>query len=139
MHQPIRDIMTPNPFTMHASATVAQAARVMRDRDIGDVLVEDKGKLVGIVTDRDIVVRVIAEGKDPSTTRLVEGETCDLVTVSPEDDVDEVVDKMRTHAIRRIPVVENGSPVGIVSLGDLAVARDPRSVLGDISAAPATN
>ncbi|MCZ7683317.1 MAG: CBS domain-containing protein [Sandaracinaceae bacterium] len=132
----IRDVMTAKPKTLAGSATLAEAARVMRQEDIGDVLVVDDGKPCGIVTDRDIVVRGIAAGKDPGQTAVKDIASKDVVTLGPDDSIDEAIRLMREHAVRRIPVMESGKPVGIVSLGDLAVERDQRSVLGQVSAAP---
>jgi CBS domain-containing protein len=136
MARSIRDLMNGNPISMPMTSTVAEAARKMRDADIGDVIVLEDSQLCGIVTDRDIVVRAIAEGRDPAKIKL--GDICsrDMTTLSPTDTVDEAVRLMRDKAIRRLPVVEKGKPVGIVSLGDLAVSQDPHSALGNISAAP---
>jgi CBS domain-containing protein len=109
----------------------------MRANDIGDVIVvDDNGKLTGIVTDRDIVVRVVAEGRDPRATRLGDIASRELTVLAPDDPVERAVELMRERAIRRLPVVEQGKPVGIVSIGDLALDRDPDSALADISAAP---
>jgi CBS domain-containing protein len=107
----------------------------MRDQGIGDVLVEHDGSL-GIVTDRDIVTRAVAEGRDPQQVRVGDICTRDVETVSPDMSVDDVIRLMSDKAVRRVPVVEAGRPVGIVALGDLAVDRDRRSLLADISAAP---
>ena len=136
MAQQIRELMTPNPVALPGTASVHEAARAMRDADIGDVIVIENNRVCGIVTDRDIVVRTLAEGRDPATTTLADLCSHALLTVTPTDSVEEAVRLMRTHAIRRLPVVEGGQPVGIVSLGDLAVERDPGSALGDISSAP---
>ena len=136
MAQQIRDLMTPNPVALPGTASVHEAARAMRDADIGDVIVIENNQVCGIVTDRDIVVRTLAEARDPATTTLADICSHALLTVSPTDSVEEAVRLMRTHAIRRLPVVEGGQPVGIVSLGDLAVERDPGSALGDISSTP---
>jgi CBS domain-containing protein len=89
-----------------------------------------------VVTDRDLVVRALAEGADISSKSVQEVCSTETVTVSPDDDVDRAIQLMRERAIRRLPVVEEEDrPVGVVSLGDLAVERDPHSALGDISAA----
>jgi len=133
----IRDVMTPMPCTIPANVSVVYAARAMRENDIGDVIVVDDERLLGILTDRDIIVRVLAEEKDPAATTV--GDICsrELTTIRPTDSVGSAVRLMREKALRRLPVVEdNGEVVGIVSLGDLAVERDRRSALADISAAP---
>lgn len=136
MAQRIKDVMTENPICLPESTTVVEAARSMRDSDVGDVIVLEDDRMCGIVTDRDIVVRALAEGRDPNSTRL--GEVCsrDVATLSPEDSVGDAVRIMRERAVRRVPVVDGGDPVGIVSIGDLAIERDTDSALADISAAP---
>ncbi|HSE04932.1 MAG TPA: CBS domain-containing protein [Methylomirabilota bacterium] len=137
MAEGIRDVMTTNPQTLPESTLVREAAETMRANDIGDVIVvDDNGKLTGIVTDRDIVVRVVAEGRDPRATRLGDIASRELTALAPDDPVERAVELMRERAIRRLPVVEQGKPVGIVSIGDLALDRDPDSALADISAAP---
>ena len=136
MAQHIRELMTPNPVSLPGTASVHEAARAMRDGDMGDVIVIENNRVCGIVTDRDIVVRTVAEAQDPAATTLADICSHRLLIVTPEDSVEEAVRLMRTHAIRRLPVVEGGKAVGIVSLGDLAVERDPGSALGGISAAP---
>ena len=137
MAQSIRDVMTAHPITLPATSSVVDAARVMRDSDIGDVIVIENGRIFGMVTDRDITVRGVAEGRNISSLTL--GDICSrqLTTLSPTDSVDDAVLLMREKALRRLPVVEGGKPVGIVSLGDLAVTKDPHSALGNISSAPA--
>jgi CBS domain-containing protein len=135
----LRDVMTPNPTICRSDATAREAAALMRDQDIGDVLVQDDGGALGIVTDRDIVTRAVAEGRDPGDVRLSEICTSDLKSVSVDTPVDEVIRVMSDSAVRRVPVYEGGKPVGIVALGDLARDRDPSSLLGDISAAPPNN
>jgi CBS domain-containing protein len=136
MPQRLHDVMIPNPVTLPGTASVREAARMMRDHDIGDVIVIENQQVCGIVTDRDIVLRTVAEARDPDSTTLADICSHALITGAPTDSVTEAVRLMRTHAIRRLPVVEGGKAVGIVSLGDLAVERDPDSVLGEISAAP---
>lgn len=133
----IQDVMTPNPVALPIDAAAVQAAQVMRDVNVGDVLVlDDHGTIHGVLTDRDIVVRAVAEGRDP--TEVTIGEICSkaLVVLSAADSAEDAIRLMRERAVRRLPVVESGKPVGIVSLGDLALGRDPESVLADISAAP---
>ncbi len=134
--QTVHDVMTFNLTTLPMSASVLDAACAMHDANIGDVLVVDNGNLCGIVTDRDVVIRAIAEGREPASTTLADICSQKLSTVSPTDSVDHAVQLMRQKALRRLPVVENGHAVGIVSLGDLAQNRDPRSALGEISVAP---
>jgi len=139
MAKTIRDVMTPDPVCLTENATVAEAARQMRDSDIGDVLVANGRGLRGVITDRDIVVRAIATGRDPSTTTLSEILSADPICLAPDDDVSNAVDLMRRHALRRLPVCEGERLVGIVSIGDLAIEQDSRSALADISAAPANH
>jgi CBS domain-containing protein len=136
MARTLREIMTQNPVTLEATDSLTAAARTMRDANIGDVVVVEQGRVRGILTDRDIVVRALAEGRDPGQTSV--GDVCsrELTLLSPADAIEDAVAIMRKKAIRRLPVVEHDHPVGIVSLGDLAVERDPESTLGGISAAP---
>lgn len=136
MAQQVSAIMTPAPIAIRPDQPVTEAARIMRDRGIGNVLVVDGVRLAGLVTDRDIVIRMVAEGRDPATTTV--GEICsdDLITVRPDEDSDAAVARMREHGVRRVPVVSEGSPVGILSIGDMAVERDPQSALADVSAQP---
>jgi signal-transduction protein with cAMP-binding, CBS, and nucleotidyltransferase domain len=137
MAQSIRDVMTAAPVALPATSSVIEAAQAMRDADIGDVIVVENGQICGMVTDRDITVRGVAEGRNLASLTL--GDICSrqLTTLSPTDSVDDAVLLMREKALRRLPVIEDGQPVGIVSLGDLAVTQDPHSTLGNISAAPA--
>lgn len=137
MPKSIKDVMTPDPTVQPVTATAQQAAELMRDEDIGDVIVVDKkGKLFGILTDRDIVIRVLASGRDPQKVTLEDFATREVTALSPGDSVEKATRLMRDKSVRRLPVVKDEKPVGIVSLGDLAIDRDPRSVLADISAAP---
>lgn len=131
----VRDLMTTDPIVLDASTTLSNAARTMRDQDIGDVLIK-VDQSYGIITDRDIVIRAIAEDLDPHTVTLGAIATMDLTIVAPDDSLDDVVRDMRSHRIRRIPVMDEATPVGILSIGDLAVMRDPESALADISASP---
>jgi CBS domain-containing protein len=137
--QTIRELMTADPVVLDASATVSDAARAMTARDVGDVLVRSDGKLCGIVTDRDLVIRAFA-GDPQGAARRTLGEICtrDIAAVAPDAEVDEAIRLMREKAVRRIPVIEGDRPLGIVTLGDLAIARDRESALADISAAPPT-
>jgi len=139
MAQSVREVMTPQPVLLPDSASVVDAARSMRDQDIGDVIVVKNGEICGVVTDRDIVVRAIADARDPASVTL--GEICstEVATVDADEDIDKVEKMMREKAIRRIPVVESGRPVGVISLGDLVMQRDKKSALADISEAPPNN
>jgi CBS domain-containing protein len=137
MPQRVRELMTPNPVILDARATAMAAARQMAEHDVGDVLVQRGGALCGIVTDRDIVVRCLAAGNDPSQP-LEELCTADVATLDADSTVGDAIELMESRAVRRIPIVDAGTPIGIVSLGDLARARDPESALGRISSAPAT-
>lgn len=134
MPKQIRDVMTDAPLAVGPATTVTEAARAMRDRDVGAVLVMEGEQLRGLVTDRDLVVRVVADGGDIATTPVLDACSEEVITVGPDDPEGRAVDLMRGNALRRLPVVENNRPVGIVSLGDLAVDRDPGSALGEISA-----
>ena len=138
MAQSIRDVMTQKPVTVEASATIQEAAQLMDKEDIGNVLVVENGQVQGIVTDRDIVVRVLAKGDGPDAS-VREACTTDLETLSPDDSIEDAIRRMEQANVRRLPVVEDGKPVGIVSLGDLAVERDTDSALADISAASPNN
>jgi CBS domain-containing protein len=136
MAQTVREVMTRDVVTLPRDASIVEAAKLMRDNGIGDVVVTDGDRAEGIVTDRDIVIRAVADGKEPGSVRLDQVVSKDLTAVAPDDSVDRAVQIMRERAIRRLPVVEAGKPVGIVSLGDLAVEHDPGSALADISEEP---
>jgi CBS domain-containing protein len=137
MAQQISQVMSRDPKVLDIHSSLAEAARIMRDNDIGFVVVRDHGDLCGVVTDRDLVIRGLAEGADPSEVTLAKVCSESVVQVDSDDTVDKAIELMRSKAIRRLPVVHEGEVVGVVSLGDLAVQRDPDSVLGEISAAPA--
>lgn len=137
--QKVGEIMTRELSTLESSSTIAEAAREMRDNDTGAIIVADGGEMRGLLTDRDIVVRAIAEGRSPDETSA--GEICstDLVTLEPSSTIGDAVQTMRKANVRRLPVAENGTPVGVISLGDLAMARDEESALADISSASPNN
>jgi CBS domain-containing protein len=135
MARTVEEIMTRNPRTVNADDSIAEAARIMRDSDIGDVIVLQDGDVGGIVTDRDIVVRGVADGRDPESTSVSDVCTTGIEAIEPSASVDDALSRMREADIRRLPVVDGGRPVGIISLGDLAVEREPDSTLADISAA----
>jgi CBS domain-containing protein len=132
----VRDVMMTKLQSVDGKASIQEAAAVMRDNDIGDVLVVADGALQGIVTDRDLVVRALADGRKPDATPV--GDVCspELTVVDAQAEVAEAADIMGSHAVRRLPVVENNEVIGIVSLGDLARRSEPESALSDISAAP---
>jgi CBS domain-containing protein len=136
MTQKVRDIMTGSPVTLPKDASIVDAARAMRDNGIGDVIVTDGEQAEGIVTDRDIVIRGVAEGSDPGSVRLGQVISGDLTSVAPDDPVERAIELMRDKAIRRLPVVQGGKPVGVVSIGDLAMERDLGTALADISEEP---
>jgi len=139
--QKIQDVMTRVVYCVGEDASLREVARMMRDEKIGDVLINDaEGKLTGIITDRDIVVRAVAEGGDIDSLRAKDIATDHLVTLHPDSGIAEAVKLMTENAVRRIPVVaDDDHPVGIVTIGDLAAQRDPTSVLGQISTAAPNN
>jgi CBS domain-containing protein len=138
--QTVRDVMTTGVVTLPSETTLAEAARTMRERDIGDIVVLDDSGLAGLVTDRDIVVRAVAERFDPDSTTIGQIVTRDLISVRQDDTVQSAALLMRDHAIRRVLVFDDKeSLVGIVSIGDLAEEIDPESVLGGISKAEPNN
>ena len=116
----IKEIMTRDVRACEPNATVADAAKVMAQGDVGPVPIVEDGRLVGIVTDRDIVVRVVAEGRDPNATTVKEIASTELVTVSPGDELDEALNLLAKRQVRRLPVVEGDRLVGIVAQADIA-------------------
>jgi len=121
MAESIRDLMTTNARSLESSSTVVEAARLMRDEDAGLVPVCEGDKLVGTVTDRDIAVRVVAEGKPPESITVGEIASRELVTIDPQQELDEALRLMARHQVRRLPVVEeDGKLVGIVAQADIA-------------------
>ncbi len=124
----VREIMTRDPSTLASTATIGEAATIMRQDDCGSVPIVDGGRVVGIITDRDIVVRVLAGGKDPKTTRVSEAMTADPVTVGPDTSVDQAQQVMAERQVRRLPVVEGGRLVGLVVIGQVARRDDAKDV-----------
>src|ERR671936_767279 len=121
MGQNIRDIMTSNPSAVEPDKSVVDAARIMKQEDAGVVPVTENGRLTGMVTDRDIAIRVVAEGKDPQSTTVREVASTDLVTVDPQQDLDEALRLMAQHQVRRLPVVEEDAGlVCVVAQADVA-------------------
>ncbi|MFF6994847.1 CBS domain-containing protein [Streptomyces sp. NPDC008313] len=135
MADQVRDVMTPGVVAVRPDASLVEVAQLMRAQDVGSVLVAGDQRIVGVLTDRDITVRAVADGADPLTVSAGAVCTPRPLAVGPDDAVSAAVDLMREHAVRRLPVVEDGRPVGMVSLGDLAVSLDPHSALADISRA----
>ena len=136
----VRDVMTQEVVYLPAETPLDEAARAMRERDIGDVVVTVGPTLAGVVTDRDIVLRAVAERQDPTTTQLGTIATRDLVMIEQDASTDEAAGVMRERAVRRLLVCDTDRQlVGIVSLGDLAMAEDPSSALSDISEAAPNN
>ena len=137
MTKRIRDLMTPNPRSLENGSSVVEAARLMRDEDAGIVPVVEGEKLVGTVTDRDIALRVVAEGRSPESTTVGEIASRELVTIDPQQDLDAALRLMARHQVRRLPVVEgDGRLVGIVAQADVAThASDVQTgdVVEDIS------
>jgi CBS domain-containing protein len=118
----IREVMTSNPRTVEASTPIIEAAKLMKDQDVGPIPVVENDQVSGILTDRDIVLRVVAEGKDPKSTTVGEIASRDLVTIDPEQTLDEALRLMAQHQIRRLPVCEeDGRLVGIVAQADIAM------------------
>ena len=120
MNKKVKDLMTPGPMVVKPDDNVAQAATLMKQEDCGSLPVVANGKLVGIVTDRDIVIRAIAAGKDPRSTKISEVMTADPSTISPDASDDEAEKLMAKSQVRRLPVVEGGKLVGIIVTAQLA-------------------
>lgn len=132
----VREMMSGDPESIDADATVQDAARIMQDLNVGSVPVLAGGRVAGIVTDRDIALRVIAENRSPAKVPVREIATADPLTVSPDTDMNAAAELMARHQVRRLPVVDNGKLVGMLSLGDVSVEGDAREAgraLKDIS------
>jgi CBS domain-containing protein len=117
----VRDAMTENPRSIGATASVVEAARLMREEHIGSLPITDDEKLVGMITDRDITTRVVAEAADLKLTSVGDVYSRDLISVEPDNDLAEALQLMARHQVRRLPVVENGRLVGIVAQADIAL------------------
>jgi CBS domain-containing protein len=129
MGKRVREVMTKNPRTCAADAAVIEAARLMKQEDVGSVPIVEDGHLVGTLTDRDIVIRVIAEGRDPQSTKIRDVASHDLVTIDPDQDLDEALHLMAQHQVRRLPVVEeDGEVVGMLAQADVAREGDEQQV-----------
>jgi CBS domain-containing protein len=121
MAKSVRDAMTENPRSIGVSASVVEAARLMREEHVGSLPITDDEELVGMITDRDITTRVVAEAADPKMTSVGDVSSRDLISVEPDDDLEEAVQIMASHQVRRLPVVEDGRLVGIVAQADIAL------------------
>ena len=133
----VRDAMTTSPKTLASSATVVDAAKLMKTEDAGIVPIVDGDRVTGVLTDRDIAIKVVAEGKDPHSTTIGDVASSNLVTVDPDQDLDEALRLMARHQVRRLPVVEeDGRLVGILAQADIAEhagARQTGEVVEKIS------
>jgi CBS domain-containing protein len=126
MAKQVRDAMTEDPRSIGASEPVVDAARLMRKQDVGSLPVTDNEKLVGMITDRDITTRVVAEAADPRMISVGDVYSRDLITVEPDQDLDEALRLMARHQVRRLPVIENGRLVGIVAQADIALRENEK-------------
>ena len=127
----LRDVMTPNPVTVQPSATLQEAARIMRDEDTGVVPIVENGRPVGVITDRDIVVRAVAEGGEAVRRSVRDVASGDLVTVAPDMSTEDAAELMASRQVRRVLVCENERLVGVASIGDLAVKGRDDQRMGD--------
>jgi CBS domain-containing protein len=125
MSQSIKDVMTSNPRSIDADKSVAYAAQMMRDEDVGLAPIVEGDKLIGMLTDRDIAIRVVAEGRNPDQVTVREVASQHVVTIDPQQDLDEALRIMAKHQVRRLPVVEeDGRLVGVVAQADVAREGD---------------
>jgi CBS domain-containing protein len=131
MANSIRDVMTEDPRAIGKSASVVEAARLMREQDIGSLPITDDEKLVGMITDRDITTRVVAEAADPKITSVEDVYSRDLISIEPDKDLEEALGLMARHQVRRLPVVENDRLVGIVAQADIAL-RENETKTGEL-------
>ena len=133
MAKSVRDAMTEDPRSIGASASVVEAARLMREQHIGSLPVTEDERLVGMITDRDITTRVVAEGADATRTSVEDVYSRDLISVEPDRGLEEALQLMARHQVRRLPVVENGSLVGIVAQADIALTlRENETKTGEL-------
>jgi CBS domain-containing protein len=128
MGKRVRDAMTPAPQTIQADQPAAEAAKLMKEADAGMIPVMNNGDILGTVTDRDIVVRLIAEGRDPKSTAVGEIASTDVVTIEPDRDLEEALELMARHQVRRLPVVEGDRLVGVLAQADVAREGDEKEV-----------
>jgi CBS domain-containing protein len=128
MGKKIREVMTPAPETIQADRPASEAAKKMKEADAGMIPVMDNGNLLGTITDRDIALRVVAEGKDPQSTTVGEIASRDIVTIQPDEDLEDALQKMAKHQVRRLPVVEDGRLIGVVAQADVAREGNEQAV-----------
>jgi CBS domain-containing protein len=127
MGQSIKDVMTSDPCTVDADKSVAYAAKMMRDEDVGLAPIVEGDKLIGMLTDRDIAIRVVAEERNPDQVTVVEVASKQVVTIDPQQDLAEALRIMAEHQVRRLPVVEeDGRLVGVVAQADVAREGDDK-------------
>ena len=120
MGKHVKDAMTSDVKTATPSQSLTDAAKLMKQEDVGSVPIVDGERLVGMVTDRDIVIRGIADGSDPHAVKVGDIASRDVVTVRPDDDLDEAMRLMAQHQVRRLPVFDDGHLVGVVATADVA-------------------
>ncbi len=135
----VRDVMTKDPVSLSADSSVTEAAKAMSDNRIGSVVVMDEDKPCGIVTDRDITIRAVATGSDPMKTRLADICSHDLAIVRPDQSIDDAIQMMKSHDVKRVVVMTDSKLEGIVSLGDLTARGEGKEVQGDLSKAEPNN
>jgi CBS domain-containing protein len=126
MGKRVKEVMSSEPCAIEAEKPVSYAAKMMKDENVGMAPVVEGDRLVGALTDRDIVTRVVAEGKDPSSVTAREAASTQLVTAEPEQDLDEALKMMASKQVRRLPVVENGRLVGVLAQADVALQANDK-------------
>ena len=127
MAKSVQELMTSNPCSIDSDKSVAYAAKMMRDENVGLAPIVEGNRLIGTITDRDIAIRAVAEGKDPESTKVTEIASTELVTVEPQQELDEALRLMGKHQVRRLPVVEeDGRLVGVVAQADVARQTDDK-------------
>jgi CBS domain-containing protein len=127
MAKTVRDMMTTQPTSVERSRPVPEAARLMRDQNVGSLPVVEEGRLVGVITDRDIVVRLVAEDRDLSSTTVGDAYSDQPVTVEPEQDLDQALTLMARYQVRRLPVIEGDRLVGILAQADVALEEKEKT------------
>jgi CBS domain-containing protein len=131
MGKKVRDLMTKDPMCVSPSQSLAEAARILRDEDVGSLPVCEDDRVIGIVTDRDIVIRAVADGSDPRTTSVADVASREVQTVDPDENLDDALKVMASNQVRRLPVVENGRLVGVLAQADIAEA-DSGKMTGEL-------